>query len=448
MPSSILGITHLNQYHVEEFVTLTSLGELYRATDARSGKSFALTLLVKTFSKNREAVKNFEAHASSLQSISHPNLTKYLGIYQTPTLAFLLEEWVDGPSLLSVLEKWPVNLSEALTYAKAICSALAALHNHNYLHLNLAPELIHINQRGEILVSGLAGAHPNGVKNPHKLSIYPQTYTSPEQLKSRPLDTAADIYALTVIIYELITGTWINGKRAPKSNEAIRKIHLEGSPPAPIALNPEIPDHFSRMILWALRKNPDDRLKTTTELLSSLPLAARVSLDTVPLRTDPITAPVTSRILGEWKFMPPAKPNILSADTPPLEDRLASLTVPKKKSSRIGITPIILFILFITLFFLFCASRGNLHRHPSAIHSVRTRLDASAHIHPHPKTHKPARWTDRLHLHPGGFQPTLHDQPRRQRTLPTDGHAGQLLLSRFHTGWRELVIFIQPQWFI
>lgn len=353
MPSSILGITLLNQYHVEEFVTLTPLGELYRATDARSGKSLALTLLAKTISENKDAVKELEVNASRLQSISHPNLTKYLGIYQTPTLAFLLEEWVDGPSLLSVLEKGPVNLSEALTYAKAICSALAALHNHNYLHLNLAPELIHINQRGEILVSGLAGAHPNGVKNPHKLSIYPQTYTSPEQLKSRPLNTAADIYALTVIIYELITGTWINGKRAPKSNEVIRKIHLEGSPLAPIALNPEIPDHFSRMILWALRKNPDDRLKTTTELLSSLALAARVSLDTVPLRTDPITAPVTSRILGEWKFMPPAKPNILSADTPPLEDRLASLTVPKKKTSRIGIAPIILFILFITLFLLF-----------------------------------------------------------------------------------------------
>jgi len=353
MLSSISGTTLLNQYHVEEFVTLTPLGELYRATDVRSGKSLALTLLAKTISDNAEAVKELEAEAVKLQSISHPNLTKYLGLYRTPTLAFLLEEWVDGPSMLNLLEKGPVSLSEALTYAKSICSALAVLHKHNYLHLNLAPELIHINQRGEILVGGLAGALPKGVKNPRRLSIYPQTYTSPEQLKGRPLDTAADIYALAVILYELITGAWINGKRAPKSNETIRKIHLEGSPPAPITLNPEIPDHFSRMILWALRKNPDDRLKTTTELLSSLALAARVSLDTVPLRTDPTTAPVTSRILSEWKFLPPAKPNTLSADAPPLEDRLASLTVSKKKNFRIGIAPIILFILFIGFFSIF-----------------------------------------------------------------------------------------------
>ena len=152
MPSSLSGQTLLNQYHVEEFVTLTPLGELYRATDARSGKSLALTLLAKTISENTEAVKDFEAHASSLQSISHPNLTKYLGIYQTPTLAFLLEEWVDGPSLLSVLEKGPVNLSEALTYSKAICSALAALHNHNYLHLKWIRCFIFINYSYSILL--------------------------------------------------------------------------------------------------------------------------------------------------------------------------------------------------------------------------------------------------------------------------------------------------------
>lgn len=351
MPSPITGKTLLNQYHVEEFITLTPIGELYRATDERSGKSLALTLLAKTISDNAEAIKELEAEAVKLQGISHPNLTKYLGLYQTPTLAFLLEEWVDGPSLSNVLERAPVSVNEALTYAKAICHALDALHKQNYLHLHLAPELIHINQRGEILVSGIADADPKGVKKPRKLSKYPQTYTSPEQLKSQPLDTAADIYALAVILYELITGVWINGKRAPKSNVAIRKTHLVGSPPAPISLNQEIPDLFSRMIMWALRKNPGDRLKTSTELLSSLALAAHLSVDEIPLRTAPTTAPVTSAILGEWHFLSPPKPNLLSADTPPLEERLASLAVSKKKSARIA--PIILFILSAGLFSLF-----------------------------------------------------------------------------------------------
>ncbi|MDP2778107.1 MAG: protein kinase, partial [Anaerolineales bacterium] len=310
-------------------------------------------MLAKTISDNGDVIKDLEAEAVKLQGFSHPNLTKYLGVYQTPTLAFLLEEWVDGPSLNNVLEKGPVSVGEALTYAKAICHALDALHKQYYLHLNLAPELIHVNQRGEIVVGGIADAHPLGAKAASKLSNYPQTYTSPEQLKSQPLDTAADTYALAVILYELITGTWINGKRAPKSNDAIRKIHLDGSPPTPISLNQEIPDHFSRMILWALRKNPGDRLKTTTELLSALALAAHVAVDEIPLQATPTTAPITSSILGKWQFLPPPKLKLLSADTPPLEDRLASLTVSKKKRTRIGIAPILLFILSAVLFSFF-----------------------------------------------------------------------------------------------
>lgn len=353
MSSPITGKTLLNQYHVEEFITLTPLGELYRATDERSGRSLALTLLAKNISENPEAIKELEAGAARLQALSHPNLAKYLGLFQTPTLAFLLEEWVDGPSLRSVLEKAPVGVNEALTYAKAVCNALGALHKQNYLHLNLAPELIHINQHGEIIIGGIANVRFNGSKAARRLSSYPQTYTSPEQIKSETLDTAADIYALAVILYELVTGTWINGKQAPKTNEAIRKIHLDNSPPAPISLNKEIPDHFSRMTLWALRKNPNDRLKTTTELLSSLALAARLSVDEIPLQTRPTNAPVTSAILNGWQFLPPPRPSLLSKDVPPLEDRLASLAVSKKKSSRIGIAPVILFILFAGLFSLF-----------------------------------------------------------------------------------------------
>lgn len=351
--SSLTGKTLLNQFHVEEFITLTPLGELYRATDQRSNKSLALTLLAKKISENTDSIKEIETDAVKLQNVSHPNLVKYLGLYQTPTLAFLLEEWVDGPSLRDVLEKAPVSVNEALTYAKAICSALETLHKQNYLHLNLAPEIIHINQRGEILVSGIADAHPIGAKAASKLSKYPQTYTSPEHFKKQPLNTAADTYALAVILYELITGAWINGKQTPKTNDAIRKIHLDAAPPTPISLNNIIPDHFSRMILWALRKNPDDRLKTTTELLSSLALAARVPVDGIPLRATGMSAPVTSAILNGWKFLPPPKSNIISQDTPPLEDRLASLTISKKKSSRIGMLSIFILILFAVFFSLF-----------------------------------------------------------------------------------------------
>ena len=270
MPFLTSGQTLLNQYRIEEFIALTPPGELYRATDSRNNKSLALTLLPKTISDNAEALKELEAESNKLRAISHPNIVPYLGLYQTPTLAFLLEEWIDGPSLRDVLNAAPISVNESLIYAKAICSALEALHKQNYLHLNLAPELIHINKRGEIFVSGIGTARHVGEKVTRGLSKYPRLYFSPEQFTAQALSPAADIYALAVLLYELTTRMWINGKSAPKSSEAIRKTHLELTPPTPISLNKEIPDHFSRMLLWALRKKPEDRLKTTTELLSSL----------------------------------------------------------------------------------------------------------------------------------------------------------------------------------
>lgn len=356
MSSALVGKTLLNQYHVEEFIAQTPLGELHRAVEERSGKSLALTLLPKSISENTEAIKELESKSGRLHSISHPNLGKYLGLYQTPTLAFLLEEWVDGPSLKHILDRAPISAGEALIYAKALCNALEALHKQNFLHLNLAPELIRINQRGNVILGGIGNAHPATKEKISKLGKYPDLYTSPEQLQSHPLDSAADIYSLAVLLYEALTTHWINGKQAPKTAEALHRAHLETTPPAPISFNKELPDHFSRMILWALRKDPGERLKTSTELLSSLSLAARVPVDEIPLQMDPMTAPVTSSMLQEWKFLPPPNVKLISKDAAPLDERLSTITsTPRKKSSRLGFASIFAFLLiggFLSLFWL------------------------------------------------------------------------------------------------
>ena len=232
------------------------------------------------------------------------------------------------------------------------------MHKQNYLHLRLAPELIHINKLGEIFLGGIGMAQRVGTKTVHEHNNYPQLYCSPEQINQQTSTPASDTYALSVLLYQLITGAWINGKPVPKTNnETIRKAHLELTPPAPISIKKNIPDHFSRMTLWALRKKPEDRLKTTTELLSSLALAAQISVDEIPLRATPTTAPITSEILSEWNFLPPPQPNLLAQDLPPLEDRLAAIekSKPKSSRSRLGIIPVFIFILvagFASLFWL------------------------------------------------------------------------------------------------
>jgi serine/threonine-protein kinase len=356
MPSSPITIkTLLNQYRIEEFIALTPLGDLFRATDERTGRSVALILLPKSILENPESLKELEVSSVRLQGITNPNLNKYLGLQKTPTQTFLVEEWVDGPSLKNIRERGQLTTNEALFITKSICSGLEALHKQNLLLLHLSPELIRINKRGEVVLCGIAGAKAVNTKTEIKFSKYQPLYASPEQLREETLTPASDIYSLAVMLYELTTGNWINGRSAPKTSDSIRKTHLDATPPAPATLNRDIPDNFSRMILWALRKNPDDRLKTTTELLSSLALAAQIPLDKVPPHATPETAPVISAALNAWNFLPPPKVTSVSADAIPLEERLAAISGPKPKPARrIGFVPIFLFILiagFISLFF-------------------------------------------------------------------------------------------------
>lgn len=347
MPATLPNKTQLNSYRIEEFIGVTPLGELYRAIDERSNKPLALTLLHKSIAENGEALKELEANTARLQAIAHPNLNKYMGLGKSPAHIFLLEEWVDGPSLKQIAERGRFNAEEALFFAKSICTALEALHKNSLLHLNLAPELIRINKRGEVILCGIAGAKPANKTSKVRLGKFKPTYLSPEQIREEPLTPAADIYGLAVILYELTTGCWINGKTTPRTLDLIRKTHLNETPPAPASLNRSLPDNFSRMILWALRKDPQDRLKNTTELLSSLALAAQISLDKVPPRAKPEVAPVTSNILSSWNFLPEPVLTSVSADAAPLEERLASIAGPKAKSApgRNRAIPIAIFIL-------------------------------------------------------------------------------------------------------
>ncbi|HNO32551.1 MAG TPA: protein kinase, partial [Anaerolineales bacterium] len=212
-------------------------------------------------------------------------------------------------------------------------------------YLHLTPELIRIDKKGEIKICGLGNAQPIGVAKVRKLQKTLPLYTSPEQVQSQPLTTAADIYALAVILYELVTGTWLNGKPAPKTVEAIRNNHLNITPHSPNSINKDLPDHFSRMLLWALRKNPDDRFQNATELISSLAMALRISVDEIPLRVNPEVAPVTSALLSNWTFLPVPQPSLLVNDAIPLEDRLAALTPPKKRKPRLGLVPFLLLVM-------------------------------------------------------------------------------------------------------
>lgn len=339
MPTDLLGKTILNQYQIEEFIAITPVGEHYRAVDLHTGRFAGFTLLPKAISDHADAFKEIDSNAKKLLSLSYPTLKRTLGVYQTPTLAIVLEEWVDGPTLRQILAAAPLPLKEVLIIAKGLCSSLEVLHKTSVLHLHLAPELITLDKGGKIHLGGLAFSKPTQhPAQPHP-ALYPCLYTAPEILENKETCAASDIYSLSILLYELLTGKWINGGQAPKTIKAQHRFHLSQTPRAPIHLRPEIPEHVSKMLLWALRKKPEERLQSTTELLSSLALAAQIPLDEIPPQIDRVNGPVSWEILQSWQSPPPPAPNPVSADVPPLQDRLANLSDPQNKKKQLRLIP-------------------------------------------------------------------------------------------------------------
>jgi TolB protein len=326
MPRSLSSRVLLNQYRVDEYIGQTPQGECYRATDLYRDRPLSLTLLARSSANDPDLMRALTAAAPKIQSIKHPNLGTFLGLYRTPTLAFLLEAWVDGPSMKEVLQKAPASVGEALTYAMALGSALEALHTRGLLHTNLSAELIRISRMGDIILGGSAFVQAAGERWIDPGGKYPPLYHSPEQIRSDTLSVSSDIYSLAVLLYQLTTGAWINGKSPPKTADAIRRVHLDLSPPAPASIQGSIPDHFSRMLLWALRKDPQGRLKTTTELLSALALAAKIPMDQIPRRAERASAPITASVAAGWKYLPPPNIHLVTADAVPLEERLITVS--------------------------------------------------------------------------------------------------------------------------
>lgn len=296
MSGALLAQTLLGTYRVEAFIAKTPLGEFYKALDTKQERYLGLLALPAEAANDPEVVKQFDAASFPLQKLRHPNLTPYLGLYRTADVTFLLEEWVDGPSLRDVLRAAPsLSVEETLCYARAIATSLDLLHAQGWVHLALAPELIRINRRGEIRLCGLGGCRRNG-ENGFVRPGFAAHYAAPEQFNAAAIGPATDQYALGMMLYEALAGAaqasaWKN--RFPE--EELPKLR---------ELNPSLPELLARILPKGLASKPTERFANGREYFLSLCMAARTPAENVPERVTSLWAPVSQALLTEWQYSP------------------------------------------------------------------------------------------------------------------------------------------------
>lgn len=238
-------------------------------------------------------VEALKREAEVLQTLKHDHIIRLVhperALWQdrkdNTTLHFFALEYMDGGSLKDLLQqKQKLSLPEAIPIVLAVGQALAYAHQNNYLHLDVKPANILFGSDGRIVLSDFGIARVETQAGELKKRIGTLFYNSPEQISDAPSHTQkADIYALGIILYEMLVGPdrFRQGRSSSSSKEDSHSpARAKSAPhqhskqwsnlPPPRKLEPKIPRPVERVILKAIAPNPADRYDSVTTMLNDL----------------------------------------------------------------------------------------------------------------------------------------------------------------------------------
>jgi serine/threonine protein kinase len=266
----LLAGTRISHYEIVAAVGGGGMGVVYKARDLKLGRSVALKFLPRQFHRDDMARQRLIAEARIASALDHRNICTIHNIDWTADgQLFIVMAYYEGKTLKQRLEEGVLPIAQALNVAGQIADGLAYLHGRTIVHCDIKPSNVMVTDDGiKILDFGLAHA-PNAPQCALPGSTTPGTavYMAPEQARGQQGDARSDIWALGVVLFEMLTG------RVPFAGaypEAISYAIRHDSPAAMRVAETSIPAAVERLVLQLLEKNPDRRYQNASELASQL----------------------------------------------------------------------------------------------------------------------------------------------------------------------------------
>jgi len=303
--SYLIGQTLLGQFHVDAFVASGSMGAVYLVTDLKRNAPLAMKVLHADLADDPTVFKRFQREAQALRQLKHPNIVPFYGLYQDQSATFLLEAFIPGSSLQQILrENHKLPVKEVLAYMKGLCAALGYAHSLNIVHCDVKPGNVMVDHKGGIYLTDFGIARFVGATTTTTMGVAgTPAYMAPEQIVGRGIGPATDIYALGVVLYEILTGQKPFRGTEPETeaggdtpSDRIRYGHLRVLPPDPRQVNPAISPRMVQVMLKALAKNPTERFLSTQDFFAAICWA-------VQARAEDVSEEAT--ILGQVMTQPP-----------------------------------------------------------------------------------------------------------------------------------------------
>jgi eukaryotic-like serine/threonine-protein kinase len=295
-----------NRYVLEAEIGRGGMGVVYRAQDTLLDRSVAVKLL-STSTLGTEGRARLLHEAQAAGRLNHPNIITIYDAGEVDGASYIIMELLDGDSLY---ERRPANLTETLQIAGQVCTALAHAHAHGIIHRDLKPENVIITHDGTAKLTdfGLARSLASRITIEGTI-IGTVFYLPPEQALGKPIDGRTDLYALGVMLYELVAGQLPFNADDPL---AVISQHLHAPPVPPSTYNASLPPALDRLIMQLLNKDPDDRpasadivRQTLAEILNTIQSpAATASAETDP---SPLERLAQGRLVGREQELSQAR---------------------------------------------------------------------------------------------------------------------------------------------
>jgi serine/threonine-protein kinase len=290
---ALVGQVIDGKYRLTERLGEGGIGAVYRAEHVFTRKTWAVKLLHPEMSRIEIVVKRFEREARAASAIDHAHVVQVVDFGRAPEgLLYLVMENLEGSSLASAIEaSRGLPASRAVPIATQVLGALQAVHAAGIVHRDLKPDNIMLLRRAgqedyvKLLDFGIAKADVDGAGQPLTAvgAVFgTPAYMSPEQALGQPVDLRSDLFALGVILHEMVTGQ--QPFSGPNPGFILQEV-LHGAARPVRVLDPSLPVSLEAVITRALAKRPEQRFQSATEMLQALeavPLSPRLAVPPTP----------------------------------------------------------------------------------------------------------------------------------------------------------------------
>lgn len=334
------------RYQVRSRIARGGMATVYLATDLRLERRVAIKIMHGHLADDNTFKTRFVQEARSAARLAHPNVVNVFDQGQDSDMAYLVMEYLPGITLRELLKDYKkLTPEQTVDIMDAVLSGLAAAHKAGIVHRDLKPENVLLADDGRIKLGdfGLARAATANTATGQAL-LGTIAYLSPELVTRGVADARSDIYAVGIMMYEMLTGEQPYVGEAPM---AIAYQHANDTVPTPSSKNPAVPAELDELVLWATARDPEERPNDARVMLDRLrEVEPGIRASRTPLRTQatmviadaamPIgAATAETSVIGAAAAVAPAAPAVALATSDGGEDA-AALTATAARRRRRG----------------------------------------------------------------------------------------------------------------